>query len=34
MWREVIEQELAEPKELLEEFMARVGMETVEKLKG
>ena len=34
MWREVIEQELAEPKELLEEFMALVGMETVEKLKG
>ena len=30
MWREVIEQELAEPKESLEEFMARVGMETVE----
>ncbi len=34
MGREVFEQELAEPKELLEEFEARVGAETVEKLKA
>lgn len=33
MGREVFEQELAEPQALLEEFAARVGTETVEKLK-
>ena len=34
MGREVLEQELAEPKALLEEFQERVGIATVEKLKS
>jgi integrase len=34
MGREVFEQELAEPKELLEEFTVRVGTETIEKLQA
>jgi hypothetical protein len=34
MGREVFEQELTEPKALLEELIARVGEETIVKLKA
>ena len=34
MGREVFEQELSEPQVLLEEFAARVGTETIEKLRA